>query len=378
MKYCKKCLQPDTRPNIFFNKFGLCPACIYHNFTRGINYSVRYKKLKKILNEIKKRKKNNTYDCIIGVSGGKDSTRQALWVREKLKLNPLLICLSYPPDQITLTGTKNISNLINLGFDVEIVSLGPKTWKKLLYTSFVKNCNWAKPSEQALFSSLPLAASRHGIELIFLGENPGYQLGDMRAVGRNGYDGNNIFNLNTLDGGSIKWMENAGVSKKKLFHYSHDNKIKKSKFNIIYLGYFWSNWSLKKNGLIASLHGLNLRQDKFYNTQDIKGIASIDEDFVIINQMIKYFKYGFGRVSDYINEDIRNKIIDRDSAIKVLEKYDGNCSSKYINYFCDYLNINEKFFWKTIHKFTNKKLFKIQKIGRPIPKFKVGIGLNDA
>ena len=57
MKYCKKCLQPDTRPNIFFNKFGLCPACIYHNFTRGINYSVRYKKLKKILNEIKKRKK---------------------------------------------------------------------------------------------------------------------------------------------------------------------------------------------------------------------------------------------------------------------------------------------------------------------------------
>ena len=97
-----------------------------------------------------------------------------------MKLKPLLVCLSYPPEQVTRTGTQNISNLINLGFDVEIISLGPKTWKKLLLNSFLQNGNWANPSEQALFSSLPLAAKRHNIELIFLGENPGYQLGDMK------------------------------------------------------------------------------------------------------------------------------------------------------------------------------------------------------
>lgn len=378
MKYCKKCLQPDTRPNSYFNKYGVCPACVYFSSTKEINYAIRFQKLKNILHEIKKRKKNKIYDCIIGVSGGKDSTRQALWVRDKLQLNPLLVCLAYPPDQVSSRGTKNISNLINLGFDVEIVSLGPKTWKKLLLNSFVKNCNWAKPSEQALFSSLPLAASRHNIELIFLGENPGYQLGDMKTVGKNGYDGNNVFKLNTLSGGSIKWMEKAGANKKKLFHYSHYSKIKKNKFNIIYLGYFWSNWSLTKNGVIASLHGLNLRHDKFYNTQDMKGVTSLDEDWVIINQMIKYFKYGFGRVSDYINEDIRNKLIDRQSAIKILEKYDGNCSQKYIISFCEYLNINQNFFWETVNKFTNKKLFKIKKKGRPIPKFKVGVGIYEA
>ena len=49
---------------------------------------------------------------------GKDSTRQAIWARDKWGLNPLLVCLSYPPQQITERGANNLSNLINLGFDV--------------------------------------------------------------------------------------------------------------------------------------------------------------------------------------------------------------------------------------------------------------------
>ena len=135
---------------------------------------------------------------------------------------------------------------------------------------------------------------------------------------------------------------------------------------------------MTKNGVIASLHGLNLRQDKFYNTQDMKGVTSLDEDWVVINQMIKYYKYGFGRVSDYINEDIRNNLIDRNKAIKILEKNDGNCSQKYVVSFCEYLNIIKDFFLKKIKKFKNKKLFKIKKKGRPVPKFKVGVGIYEA
>ena len=121
-----------------------------------------------------------------------------------------------------------------------------------------------------------------------------------------------------------------------------------------------------------------MRKDKFYNTQDIRGVLSLEEDWVIINQMIKYYKYGFGRISDYINEDIRNGIIKRNEAISVLEKYDGNCNEVYINSFCKYLGIKPKFFWKIVKKFTNKKLFNINTKGRPSPKFKVGIGINEA
>ena len=98
-----------------------------------------WKKRFKILKSITDKYKNNEsgYDCIIGVSGGKDSTRQALWVRDKLGLKPLLACLSYPPQQVTTLGAENISNLINLGFDTVISSPAPMTWKKLMKQAFL-------------------------------------------------------------------------------------------------------------------------------------------------------------------------------------------------------------------------------------------------
>ena len=134
MKYCIKCLQPDTRPNIKFDKKGICPACNYYDQLGDIDWEDRCNILIEIVEEYKN--KNKYYDCIIGVSGGKDSTRQALWIREKLGLKPLLVCLAYPPDQVNDLGAKNLSNLIELGFDIHIVSLAPKTWKQLMLESF--------------------------------------------------------------------------------------------------------------------------------------------------------------------------------------------------------------------------------------------------
>ena len=204
MRYCNSCLQPDTRPNSYFVK-GICPACNYHNEIKEINWEVRLNILNKISYQIKKQNylKNN-YDCIIGVSGGKDSTRQALFVRDKLKLNPLLVCLSYPPNQVTNRGALNISNLISLGFDVEI-SPAAITWQKLKRKSFELFVNSFRSTELALFTSVPKVAIRKNISTIFWGENPALQVGDMKSLGKNGYDGNNIKNANTLSSGH-NWM----------------------------------------------------------------------------------------------------------------------------------------------------------------------------
>ena len=128
MKYCATCLQPDTRPNSFFHEDGICPACRYFEDTSKIevDWDERLNIMKEILDDKKNKSRHSKFDCIIGVSGGKDSTRQALWAREKLKLNPLLVCLTYPPEQITKRGASNLSNLIDLGFDVVIHSLAPQ------------------------------------------------------------------------------------------------------------------------------------------------------------------------------------------------------------------------------------------------------------
>ena len=74
MKYCKKCLQPDTRPHIEFTKEGICYACLYQN---NIDYDIDWESRENEIRKIVKWAKENslgTYDCVIGVSGGKDST----------------------------------------------------------------------------------------------------------------------------------------------------------------------------------------------------------------------------------------------------------------------------------------------------------------
>ena len=88
MKYCKTCLQTDTRPNGYLTEDGICPACKYFNELKNVDWEERYSQLEDVIKNHPKRK-GQLFDCIIGVSGGKDSMRQALWARDKLKLNPL-------------------------------------------------------------------------------------------------------------------------------------------------------------------------------------------------------------------------------------------------------------------------------------------------
>jgi N-acetyl sugar amidotransferase len=377
MKYCKTCLQPDTRPNSYFHDDGICPACkYYHTVSAVADWQERLDDIQEVL-ENYKRKPGQHFDCIIGVSGGKDSTRQALWVRDKLGLKPLLVCLTYPPEQLTERGVDNISNLIELGFDVVISALSPQMWKRLLRKGFFRFTNWARGSEQAILAAVPQLAIRYDIKIIFWGENPGLQLGDLKTVGKTGYDGNNLKYMNTVSGGALDWLLEEGFESKKLNPYLYPvaDEFDTAKIQIIYLGWFWRDWSLINNAAYSCVNGLEIRDDTVENTGDLWGVTSLDEDWVTLNQMIKYYKYGFGRVSDYANEEIRQGRSTRDDAIKLVENFDDSCSDEYIQSFCDYIDITKEEFWAHVHKSVNKDLFTIEKDGTITRKYKVGIGL---
>jgi len=375
MKYCKNCLQPDTRPNTQFSLEGLCPACIYFDCLKNVNWEERFGLLVDILDAIPK-KTGSHFDCIIGVSGGKDSTRQAIWVRDKLGLNPLLVCLSYPPEQVVNRGVDNISNLINLGFDMVISAPAPGTWKRLMRKAFLQFTNWAKSTELALFSCVPQIAIKYKIPLILWGENPGLQLGDLKTLGKTGYDGNNLRFMNTLSGAASDWMIAGGLKSNEIIPYQYPSvaEFDANDLKIIYLGWFLGDWSLINNGMYSSLNGLHIRDDIVDNTGDLFGITSLDEDWVTLNQMIKYYKFGFGRVTDYLNEEIRLKRITREEGIKVVELYDDACSEKYIESFCDYIGISCSEFWHKVHESLNQELFEVMKDGSIRKKFKVGFG----
>ncbi len=141
---------------------------------------------------------------------------------------------------------------------------------------------------------------------------------------------------------------------------------------ITFLGYFWKDWSLIDNGNYATLRGLDIRNEPPEDIGDPVGITSLDEDWVGLNQMIKYYKFGFGRITEYVNEDIRNGRISREDAIKLVEKYDGKCSDKYIASFSNYIGITVAEFWEHVNKSVNLDLFEKNAAGKWSAKFKVG------
>ena len=376
MKYCKTCLQVDTRPGIKFDDLGVCPSCNYFESLKTVDWGERRKELDGIV-AFGKANADSGYDCIIGVSGGKDSTRQAFFVKDVLKMNPLLVSLGYPPDQITQRGVDNVSNMINHGFDCITINPSPVVWKKLMKKGFFEHTNWAKSTELALFSSVPRLAIAYQIPLIWWGENAALQLGDLNVMGKSGSDGNNLRKMNTLGGGDITWLLNDEIKKNDILQYNYPSEVEMENANlrITFLGHFWEDWSLIDNGNFSALRGLDIRNESPKDIGDPFGITSLDEDWVGLNQMIKYLKFGFGRISDYVNEDIRLGRLTRAEAIILNEKYDGSCSPKYIKSFCEYIGITEKQFWDKVDESVNKDLFEKDNENKWVPKFKVGVGL---
>jgi len=103
---------------------------------------------------------------------------------------------------------------------------------------------------------------------------------------------------------------------------------------------------------------------------------SLDADLKIINQnILKYYKFGFGAVTDEVCYDIREGLITREDAIKIVERYDGKCSDRYVQEFCDYLDITLYQFWTNVDKWVNRDLFiEITHSDKWTPKFMVGKG----
>jgi N-acetyl sugar amidotransferase len=375
MKYCSRCLQPDTRPNSVFTD-GVCPACIYFEQLQHVDWQERFEILQDLLQKYP-RQPRQQFDCIIGVSGGKDSLRQALFVRERLGLKPLLVCLTYPPQQVTQRGVDNVSNLVELGFDLVVSAPAPETWRKLMRASFDRFTNFGRSTELALFSAVPQIAMRYGIPLILWGENPGLQLGDLKTLGRTGYDGNNLRFMNTLSGGGLEWILEAGFEPRDIlpYRYPSPDQFDTAGLQIVYLGWFLGDWSLVNNAAYSCAYGLEKRDDGVENTGDLHGVTSLDEDWVTLNQMIKYYKFGFGRVTDYVNEEIRLGRMTRAHAIDLVERFDDACADSYIESFSDYIGISVEQFWKQVYASVNPKLFDVSSDGTIRRRFAVGAGL---
>ena len=351
MKVCKKCIQPDTRPGIFFDDDGVCGACLWTDEKKKIDWDSRYKELRELALWAKENSKDG-YDCAIGVSGGKDSTKQAITARDELDLRCLLV--NCEPENITDIGRNNIENLKRLGFDVITVRPNPNVMKKLIRYDFFDQLNPIKVTEFSLYSSTYIIAEKFSIPLIIQGENPGLTLGaSLTGVGK---DSNALKaeNLQTLSEGWQRYLKVEGIKDNDLllFHYNR-KKLEDMEIKGIWLQYYHKEWSVRGNAEFSKKHGMQWRDENFDpNTiGSYQAFSSLDSDLNPVNQMLKCIKFGFGQCMDQTCYDLRDGYLTREQAIDLVLKYDGKCDGKYIKKFCDYIKISLDEFWATVEKF---------------------------
>ncbi len=369
--YCKTCLNPSTRPNSSFNSDGLCTVCEFENNkkVKGIDWKSRRKEINKIKLWGQKNTKS-VYDCIVTVSGGKDSIRQAFYARDDLGMNPLLISVQYPPEQIHDRGANNISKLISGGFTCITFTVDPIKYKELCKHNFFNFGNWGRHSEMVLFAYPLHAAVAFDIPLVFYGENPLYTMGEKE--GGFGGDATGLAEGNTVRGGTNSLnFDNATEEDYHFYNIPSLKDMKRAKLKLVYLGYYIEDWYGFRNAEFAKKIGFKKRNEPPEIIGDLWGVTAVDEEFRIVNQFLKYYKLGYGCVTDQVCEAIHQGKINRNEAIDLVNKYDGVCDLKYIKNFCKYLDISLSQFWEVLDKFVNKDLFE-KHDGKWKPKFKVG------
>lgn len=346
MEYCKKCVQPDTRPQIVF-KDGVCGACLWEEKKKKINWIGRKYKLLDIVEWAKDNAKyRNTYDCALGVSGGKDSTLVALYAKEELGLNCLLV--SAAPDQITEVGQHNFNNLLSKGFDCVRIYTDINLVKQLMKRDFLEYCHFRKANEYPLWASTYKIAFEKDIPLVIQGENAALTLGVSKDMNTD-WDASTVYKTNTI----------AGATAADHFHEIPKNRLYTFQFpdlstwegKAIWFNYFFKDWSQYDNAQFAIKHGLKVREDSLDAIGRIHPWTCLDSDFHIVSQMHKYYKYGFGFATDEVCYDIREDRMTREEGMELVKQYDGKCDRKYIKAFCDFVGISEKEHWDTVAKF---------------------------
>ena len=359
MRICQRCVNPDTRPNIEFDDEGICPVCRFAeaNASGQVDWDARDRELADIVTWGRDHTKNS-YDCIVTVSGGKDSMRQAFYARDHLGTKPLLVSCVYPPEQLNDRGADNLSNLVEQGFDCISVSLNPQLWKDLMRQGFLLYGNWCKSTEMALYAIPIHVAIAYKIPLIFLGENPAWTIGEKH--GRLDGDASRMKYCNTLQGGDPSPLMSDTITSQDVYFYKYpdDDEIDYAALRIVYLGYYIREWSGWSNAEFAIERGLRVRDEGPEDTGDIWGVSSVDEDFRLVNQMIKHIKFGFGFVTDQVCEQITQGRMTREEGLALVRQYDGRCAPKYIDQFCSYLGITLQRFWEVVERFRGAGMWK--------------------
>lgn len=354
MKRCVSCLMPDTRPGSVFDENGVCQACGNYDKRGTIDWESRQEQLRKLCD--KHRREDGYYDCVIPVSGGKDSHFLVHIMKEEMGMNPLLITVGDPFTK-TEAGTKNYRNLGDtFGCDRILFNLSIDLFRRVTRTAFEELGEPLRFVEAVIYTIPMKMAMRFGIPLVVYGENSAYEYGttdqdDYSAMGTI----SQAFKSIDID----FWLQ-RGVSLKEVNAITPPTKEEFDRIQPepIFMSYFYP-WSSSKNLEIAKRYGFRDLSHEWNREGYIEDFEQIDSVAYIVHLWLKYPKFGFQRTTDIASRRVREGELSLSHAKELISEHDHKLDRRAMDDFIDFLGYTPKQFWDIVDRFWNREIFEM-------------------
>jgi len=358
IRYCVRCVMPETKPDLRIDSEGVCNACRSYEGRSSVDWTARKRELARVLEQYRCRD-GETWDCIVPVSGGKDSTYQVVRMLQ-LGLNPL--CITATTCDLSEIGRRNLENLKNMGVDHVAFSPNPEVRRKLNRIGLTQVGDISWPEHVGIFTIPVRAAVQFSVPLIVWGENSQNEYGGPAAASEN----------NTL---TRRWLEEfggllglrvtdlvgmEGIEQRHLIPYTYptDAELERVGVTGIFLGYYLP-WDGYANALLAQAHGFSTWHAAVEGS--IVNYENLDNHQTGIHDYFKFLKFGFGRATDIACLHIRRGRITREDGIDLVRRHDGKFPWTYLGKSLEDilrpLGVSVDEFVRICDRFTNKKLF---------------------
>jgi N-acetyl sugar amidotransferase len=317
VQYCLRCCMPATNEGVKFDDMGICQACQSAEQKIHIDWTARERELRKILDRYKAP--GNAYDCLVPISGGKDSTFQLHVITKIYGMKPLAVTFSH--NWFTETGKYNLQNAIEK-FDVDHVMFTPSraVVNKLARQSLFKigdSC-WHCHAGVGAF---PLQiAVRYKIPLIIWGESIA------EASGRATHLQPMIkFDRDYFTRVSAKLypeqMTGDGITMRDVAPFQLPSYEELEAVGVvgIHLGdyLFWDDE--RQMEFVRDVYGW--REDHVDGTY--KRYKSVECRMAGVHDYTKFLKRGFGRATDHASADVRAGLLTREEGFALAAQHDS-------------------------------------------------------
>ena len=350
LHYCVRCCMPETQEGITFDDMGICQACQSQEQKIHIDWVEREKKLRAILEDAKAKADNN-YDCILPISGGKDSTYQMHVLTKVYGMKPLAVTFSH--NWYSETGWYNLMNALE-EFDMDHIMFTPnrKLVNKLARRSLsgIGDACWHCHAGVGAF---PLqVAVRFKIPLVIWGESIADYSG--RASHFNPV---RKFDREYFTKVSAKLrpkeMVNNEITERDVYPFNVPSAEECEAIGLygIHLGdyIFWDEE--RQTEFVREHYGWKETQVE----GTYKGYKSAECIMPGVHDFTCYQKRGYGRSTFHASMDVRNGLLTREEAFDLIKHFDAE-RPEALDYYLKITGMTEEEFYSTLAKHRQPQL----------------------